>query len=126
MVNIRFENIYITYKGGGKSEWSGIDPPEQPENYSPRYLGIRPAYGFYCRYVQDVTFSNIKLKYEKTEHRPAFVFEDSDDVWLEYITAMNSESAKYSVDLQDVINFSMKDYNHLPDVYNIDTNNLKY
>lgn len=75
--NVTLENIRISFQGGGKQKHIYRDIPEQEKNY-PEFsmFGILPAYGFYCRHVQNISFKNLDLSYEQPEKRPAMVFDD--------------------------------------------------
>jgi len=39
-------------------------------------FGTLPAYGFYCRHVEDLSFKNIELDCEKPDARPSLVCDD--------------------------------------------------
>ena len=59
----------------------GIDEldkvPEMPRAY-PEFSQHKelPAWGFYVRHAQGVTFRNVKLTARKADYRPAIVFDD--------------------------------------------------
>lgn len=41
--------------GGGTASEALVDPPLSPLEYQPRYNGVRPSWGLFVRYVQDLT-----------------------------------------------------------------------
>lgn len=51
--------------------------PEKPSDY-PEYsvFGALPAYGFFCRHANNLTFDNIDLSFEKADYRSALAFQD--------------------------------------------------
>ena len=51
--------------------------PELPAKY-PEFSMFKelPAWGFYIRHAQDVTFDNVKLVCEKEDYRKAIVLDD--------------------------------------------------
>jgi hypothetical protein len=49
-------------------------------------FGELPAYGFYLRHVDGVTFRNVTFKLNGEEFRPAFVLDDAANVKFENIT----------------------------------------
>ena len=74
--NVSLSNIQITFKGGITEK---VDPnvPELEEHYPESNMyGILPAYGFYVRHVNNITFSNIDLRLENKDIRADFLFED--------------------------------------------------
>lgn len=86
--NISLENIRITFKGGGTSDLIDREIPEMPDGYpAGDMFGALPAYGFYCRHVKNIRFSNIDLDYKDTEARPAIVCDDINGLELKSIKA---------------------------------------
>jgi len=81
--NVVLKNIEIHYPGGGDSLYArvGLDEldniPELPAKY-PEFSMFKelPAWGFYIRHAQDVTFENVKLFCEREDYRTAIVLDD--------------------------------------------------
>jgi hypothetical protein len=81
--NVVLRNVEIHYPGGGDPMYArvGLDEldnvPELPANY-PEFSMFKelPAWGFYIRHAQDVTFDNVKLVCEKEDYRKAVVLDD--------------------------------------------------
>ena len=48
---IQLKDVSIMYAGGGMADDVHKIPPHPPTNYPPRYLGVRPSYGFFIRNV---------------------------------------------------------------------------
>ena len=83
--DVTLKNITIVYPGGSDSLYAyrGTRPAELdsiPEllNAYPEfsYWKELPAWGFYLRHVQGITFDNVVLKAKKREYRPAIVMDD--------------------------------------------------
>ena len=68
--------------------------PENEEGY-PEYkmFGTLPSYGFYVRHADDIHFENVELEYGETDQRPAFVFDDVQNLGLTHIDGMVEEQA---------------------------------
>lgn len=98
--NISFNNIQITYKGGGLAKDSVIDPPHFFDKYPPRYLGVRPSYGYFIRRTKGVTFRGINIKYEKEDLRPGIILEDVDNIVFDDVTTQRSTKSKYDVGIR--------------------------
>ena len=83
ITHVSIENVELVYPGGGNPLYAkvGLDEldkvPEQPKSY-PEFSqhGELPAWGFYVRHVNGITFKNIKLKALKKDYRPAIVLDD--------------------------------------------------
>jgi len=79
---IRLEDLTITCEGGGHSISSYQPVPEIKESDGvypdPPYIlpGTPPAYGFFCRHVQDLVFHNVKVGFESPDRRAALICED--------------------------------------------------
>lgn len=86
--NVTIENVEMVYPGGGNphyahrgltaAELDGI--PEMAAAY-PEFSQFKelPAWGFYLRHADNVTFKNVVFKAEKGDYRPAIVTDDVTD-----------------------------------------------
>ena len=83
ITNVTIENVEIVYPGGGNPFYAKVGlnelnkVPEMPKAY-PEFSQHKelPAWGFYIRHVDGVTFKNVKLKALKKDYRPAIVLDD--------------------------------------------------
>ena len=81
--NVTIENVEIKFPGGGDPNYAkvGVNElskvPELPTAY-PEFSVWKelPAWGFYLRHVEGVTFSNVKLSAAAADYRPAIVLDD--------------------------------------------------
>ncbi len=110
--NVTFKNVRITYKGGGTLDQALIDPP-YPKDYSPRFIGIRPASGFYARHVKGLKFENVKIDFEKPDFRPSLVFNDVSDLILDKYETQRFDGMEYDVILKKVSNMTQKNCDNL-------------
>lgn len=87
--DITLSNISLSFEGGGTADLAEREIPEVPSAY-PEFemFGKLPAYGFYCRHCNNISFNNIDLRYDKKEARPAFVCDDVSDLQLTGIKAI--------------------------------------
>ena len=77
------KNVEIHYPGGGDPMYArvGLDEldniPELPSKY-PEFSMFKelPAWGFYIRHAEDITFENVKLVCGKEDYRMAIVLDD--------------------------------------------------
>jgi len=101
--NVSLENIRIEFPGGGAAGDSERPVPGAEADY-PNYqmLGVTPAYGFYCRHVENIRFAQIDLSFAGPDARPAFVFDDVADLSLLNCCAQISSGAPAWIDLINV------------------------
>ena len=74
--NVTLEDIHITFKGGATG--TGLHAVAENASKYPEHsmFGALPAYGFYCRHVQNLAFTNINVGFEKADSRPSLVCDD--------------------------------------------------
>ena len=91
VTNVTIKNVTIVFPGGGNPHYAkvGLTPkeldaiPEMPAAY-PEFSQFKelPAWGFYLRHAQGITFENITLTAQKPDYRPAIVIHDVKDMTL--------------------------------------------
>lgn len=90
--NVVLENIEINYPGRATKGMAYIplsrlnQVPEAAKDY-PEFsmFGELPAYGFYVRHVNGISMKNIRLTLDDSDFRPAFVFDDVQNLKMEAI-----------------------------------------
>ena len=83
--DVTIENVEIKFPGGGDPSFAkvGTDEldkvPEMPLSY-PEFSQFKelPAWGFYIRHAEGVTFKNVKITAAAKDYRPAIVLDDVD------------------------------------------------
>jgi polygalacturonase len=77
--NISFNNIHLTFGGGGTAEdGARRDVPEIAGEYFA--LGPMPAYGFYARNARGITLENVRFQVSTPDLRPAMILDHVEDV----------------------------------------------
>jgi hypothetical protein len=89
--NISLNDIRITSKGGGKAALLARDVPELEKQYpdATRFRDL-PAYGLYCRHVNDLRADQLDLRVEQPDPRPAVILDNVRQADLRAITATAS------------------------------------
>lgn len=90
--NVVLEDIEISYPGRASKGMAYVplsrlnQVPEQIKNY-PEFdmFGELPAWGLYVRHAKGLTLKNIKFTLDEKDFRPAFVFDDVQDIKMEKI-----------------------------------------
>ena len=83
ITNVSLKNIEIHYPGGGDPDYAyvGLDElekvPEIPAKY-PEFSMFKelPAWGFYIRHAENISFENVLLIADKEDYRTAVVLDD--------------------------------------------------
>lgn len=74
--DISLHDINIYFKGGGTKEQASIEVPGLENGYpEPGRFGVTPAYGFFVRHVDGISFDNIHLGLMSNDERPSFVLD---------------------------------------------------
>ena len=90
--NVSLENITISYPGRATKGMAYVplnrldQVPEVIKEY-PEFsmFGELPAWAFYVRHAKGISFKNIKVTLDDTDFRPAFVFDDVQNLNMEQI-----------------------------------------
>jgi hypothetical protein len=88
--NVVIENMQITYPGNAQKGYACLPlyrlngVPEQIAEY-PEFstFGELPAWGLYVRHTKGITLKNISLSLKKPDFRPAYVFDDVENLNIE-------------------------------------------
>ncbi|MDR2138257.1 MAG: glycoside hydrolase [Tannerella sp.] len=99
--NVTLENIEIVYPGRGDSLYArtGLTPeeldaiPEMRASY-PEFSQFRelPAWGFYLRHADGITFNNVTFTATAPDYRPAIVTDDVQGVTFRNVTFNEPDS----------------------------------
>ncbi len=112
--DVVFENVAITYPGGGDEAtgfiptWRLKDVPENEKVY-PEYdlQGELPAWGFYVRHAKNISFKNVAVAAKKRDYRPALVFDDIAGIKMDNVY-INEDDKGPQIILRNVIGKDLK------------------
>ena len=117
--NVRFENIEIVYPGQADPDYAyrGATPeelaaiPELEKSY-PEFSNWKelPAWGFYIRHADGITFENVKIKVAGKDYRPAIVADDVNGLKMTnfVITQEDAPEGKQQIITNNVTDFECK------------------
>jgi hypothetical protein len=101
--SVLLDGINITLQGGEK-EAKALTVPENPDMYPEAGMfGILPAYGFYARHVEGLTLSNVQVRWENDDVRPAMVFDDVKTLDVSGFRAGTATGSQPIVWMNDVV-----------------------
>jgi len=90
---ISFENIHLTFGGGGTAEDAARrDLPQIAGEYF--MLGPMPAYGLYARNSRGITLSNVRFELQSSDLRPALIFDHVTDASINGWTVQADPAAE--------------------------------
>jgi polygalacturonase len=103
--NIRFDDVQVTFAGGGSAADAAVrDVPKVAGEYYE--AGVFPAYGIYARMVRGLVLSNVRFEVATPELRPAMVFDHVTDAAVNGLSAQGnpqSESLLRFIETRDVL-----------------------
>ena len=86
--NVRLQNIWLSYVGGGTREHALRVPPELDRGYpEPRRIGFTPSYGVFARHVKGLELHDFRLDFESEDLRPPIVCIDVDGLEIDNFKA---------------------------------------
>ncbi|MGH9882488.1 MAG: glycosyl hydrolase family 28 protein, partial [Pyrinomonadaceae bacterium] len=94
---ISFQDVHITFAGGGTAAEAGVEVPKLAGEYFE--IGTPPAYGIYARNVRGLTLNNVRLEVSSPDFRPAVNFEKVADA------ALNGLSVAGTAEAESVLRF---------------------
>jgi Glycosyl hydrolases family 28 len=95
---ISFQDVHITYEGGGTAAEAGVEVPKMAGEYFE--IGTPPAYGIYARNVRGLTLNNVRLDVGSPDLRPAITFENVADA------ALNGLSVEGTAEAESLLRFN--------------------
>ena len=100
--NVSLSNIKLSFDGGGTKEDASREIPEKAASYPESTMfGTLPAYGFFCRHVEGLKFTNVQLRTAAPDKRHAVVCEDAEDVSIDGLDCDYSPGGEATIRLTD-------------------------
>jgi polygalacturonase len=90
--NISFNDVHVTYEGGGTAQEAAAEVPKMAGEYFE--IGTPPAYGIYARNVRGLTLHNVRLEVKVPDLRPAVVFDHVADASVNGLSAQGNPKAE--------------------------------
>ena len=82
--NVTIRDVFFDYVGGGTESNAAMVVGEKENAYPENRMfgNVLPAYGLYVRHVKGLTMENIQFVVRRSDARPAFIFDDVQNVLL--------------------------------------------
>jgi hypothetical protein len=98
MENITFNNVHITFPGGGTAEQAAVrDVPQVAGEYY--QMGVPPSYGLYARNIHGLILHNVSLAMQDADLRPALIFDHVQDAAVNGLNVQGHEQAESALRL---------------------------
>ena len=111
---VLLDGINITMQGGEK-EAKGLDVPEMPDKYPQAGMfGILPAYGFYARHAEGLTLTNVQVRCNNADARPAMVFDDVKTLDMDGFRAGTASGSQPMVWMNNVVDALVRSSRPVP------------
>lgn len=89
--DVRLQNVWLTFKGGGSRADADRVPSELDRGYpEPRRIGTTPGYGLFARHVKGLELSDIRLRYEQDDLRPGIACVDVDGLAIDHCSVQTA------------------------------------
>jgi hypothetical protein len=85
--NVTFNNVNISTMGGVSAVAITNVPAENNSDYVPNDMGMRPSYGWYIRYANDISFTNCQVHFVTDDDRPAVITDVATNILFENFSA---------------------------------------
>ncbi|WP_405674125.1 glycosyl hydrolase family 28 protein [Streptomyces canus] len=105
---VTFNHVDITVPGGNGTMSTGV-PGNDPNDYNPKAIGTRPAYGWYLHNADDIRFTDSSVKFAADDGRPAILANAAEGIRLTRFTAQNGGGSPFDVGFQDVTGSCLTD-----------------
>lgn len=90
---ISLTDVHVVYEGGGTAAEAALrDVPQIAGEYFE--MGARPAYGLFARNVRGLTLQNVRVEYQRSDLRPAVVFDRVEDATVNGLVAQGNAEAE--------------------------------
>ncbi|RPF37599.1 glycosyl hydrolase family 28 protein [Streptomyces sp. TLI_185] len=99
--DVTFNNVHITVPGGHGTMSTAV-PSNDPNDYNPKAIGTRPAYGWYLHNADHVQFADSSVKFAADDGRPAVIANAAGDIRFTDFTAGRGSGSPYDMGFQDV------------------------
>lgn len=103
--NVTFSNVNISTIGTMPA--SAINSyPAQNDNWTPDSMGLRPSFGWYLRYAQNISFTNCQVHFDHDDDRPAVIGDTVTNIFFNgFVADVGSNNVNYDMGFLNASNF---------------------
>jgi len=105
--NITFSNVNISTIGGYLAT-AITNYPVQDDNWTPDSMGVRPSFGWYLRYAQNISFTNCQVHFDQNDDRPAVIGDTVTNIYFNGLTAdVGNGNTNFDMGFTNAVNFQI-------------------
>jgi len=103
ITNMNFTSINISgYPGGGQANDVNINPPHNPNEYTPKDMGVRPSYGWFIRNAINISFHSMNITYANlADNRPGSILSSATSIDFDHLDEDRGKGLSYDIGLQN-------------------------
>ncbi|MER8156624.1 glycosyl hydrolase family 28 protein [Streptomyces sp. NPDC094472] len=105
---VTFNHVSLTVPGGNGTMSTGV-PSNDSDDYNPKSIGTRPAFGWYLHNTDHITFNDSSVKFVKNDGRPAVIADSGTALRFNRFTAQRGSDSPADVILQNVSGYCLAD-----------------
>ncbi|MFJ1968464.1 glycosyl hydrolase family 28 protein [Streptomyces sp. NPDC087903] len=105
---VTFTNVDITVPGGNGTMSTAV-PGNDPNDYNPKTIGTRPAYGWYLHNADNVRFTDSSVKFAANDGRPAVIANAADGIRFTRFSAGRGTDSPFGAGFQNVTGYCLTD-----------------
>ncbi|QIB42605.1 glycoside hydrolase family 28 protein [Streptomyces aureoverticillatus] len=106
--DVTFTDVDLTVPGGNGTMSADV-PSNTSTDYNPKSIGTRPAYGWYIRRADRVTFVDSEVRFASGDGRPAVIANNSTGIRFEKFTAQRGGNSPADLNFQSTKGYCVKD-----------------
>ncbi|SHI23984.1 glycosyl hydrolase family 28 protein [Streptomyces sp. 3214.6] len=105
---VTFNKVNITVPGGNGTMSTAV-PSNDPNDYNPKAIGTRPAYGWYLHNADNVRFTDSSVKFAAGDGRPAVIADAASGIRFTRFTADKGGDSPFDVGFQNTTGACLTD-----------------
>ncbi|HTR40366.1 MAG TPA: chitobiase/beta-hexosaminidase C-terminal domain-containing protein, partial [Pseudomonadales bacterium] len=106
--NVTFKNVSITTPGGMPAVAITNVPLENNSDYVPNDMGMRPSYGWYLRYANNISFTNCQVHCDADDDRPAVIADVATNILFQnFIADVGANDTNYDMGFTGVMGYDV-------------------
>ncbi|WP_413812008.1 glycoside hydrolase family 28 protein [Streptomyces sp. OE57] len=105
---VTFNHVNLTVPGGNGTMSTGV-PSNDADDYNPKSIGTRPAFGWYLHNADHITFNDSSVRFAKDDGRPAVIANSGSALRFNHFTAQRGDDSPADVIVQNMSGYCLTD-----------------
>ena len=105
--NITFSNVNLSTIGN-RPATAITNYPVQNNNWTPDSMGLRPSFGWYIRFAQNISFTNCQVHFDQDDDRPAIIADTVTNIFFSGFSAdVGVNDTNYDIGFLHAVNYQV-------------------